>query len=232
MVLYAGLNPEVLASSFNAEALMSFSPIGNTNTLHNAPEIVKYQLIVPYIEGLKFVNTILKRKKWKGVNKILVSPPASTEQILHPEKYLKGELPFLVKIGYKPDGYALVHSGVVGEFYLNVLLKPGDNYKDIASGWGGDTFKIYKNSKFYFLLWESVWDKDKYCARFFVVFTRFLEKRYGVKFRKGNIKGFPFIAGDSDEGYFFMNVHKNRIFYVRSNDRKQINSFINGGYYD
>ena len=232
MVKFSGLSPEVLASTYNAEALMSFSPIGNLDSLYNAPGIVKYQVIMPYVDGLKFVHTVFKKKKWKGVNRILSSPPCSSEQILHPEKYLKNEKPIEVDIGYVPDGYELYHSGVIGEFYLNVLLSPPQRYFDMAAGWGGDWFEIYKNPRFFFFLWESVWDKDKYCTSFFSVFRGFLEKKFKVKFRAGSVKGNHFMGGDSDHGYFFIRMIKNKIFYVRSNDRDQINKFINGGYYD
>ena len=81
-------------------------------------------------------------------------------------------------------------------------------------------------------MWESLWDKQKYCSQVFVVLKRFLEKQFKVNFRNGNVKGQTFVAGDSEHGYFFLRKIKNKIFYVRSNDRKQVNTFINGGYYD
>jgi len=87
LLRYGDFDPDTLASNYRADALLSLSPQGNNARVSNAPGIVKHQLIMPYIEGLKFVNYILKKKKWKGVNKILESPPVSSEQVLHPEKY-------------------------------------------------------------------------------------------------------------------------------------------------
>ncbi|MCK4836731.1 MAG: hypothetical protein KAT17_08830 [Candidatus Aminicenantes bacterium] len=231
MVQYSGFSPEVL-TSYNADALMSFSPLPNTGILYHYPEIIKQQLTMPYISGLKFINSVFKKKKWKGVNQILKSPPVSSEQILHPEKYLKKETPMKVQIGYVPGGYEFYHSGVIGEFYLNILLKGEGEYQDFAAGWGGDLYKIYSRPTSYFLIWESSWDREKMASRFLVGFQRFVERRFYLNFKEGNVKGSPFIAGISKYGYFFIRRFKNRIFYIRTNDRNAMNIFIKGGYYD
>jgi hypothetical protein len=236
MVQYSGLDADILASSPTADALMSFLPTAKPSLLYREPEVIKYQLLMPYINGLRFVSAVFKKKKWKGVNRILNLPPASTEQILHPEKYFKREAPVEVLIQYKPREYQLLHSGVIGEYYLNVLLESKDDYtyKDYALGWGGDTFLIYKNAGSYFLLWESVWDKDIYCSNFYSDFKRFIEKRFDVNLKKGNVKGTDFIAGQSGTGedYFFLMKLKNKIFYARSDNRDQMNALIYGGNYD
>jgi hypothetical protein len=236
MVRYSGLDADILASSPSSDALMSFLPTAKPSLLYGEPEIIRNQLLMPYIHGLRFVSAVFKKKKWKGVNRILHLPPASTEQILHPEKYFKREAPVEVLIQYKPGGYQLFHSGVIGEYYLKVLVKSEEDYtyKDYAQGWGGDTFRIYKNAGSYFLLWESVWDKDIYCSNFFSDFKRFIEKRFDVNLKKGNVKGIGFIAGKSSAGedYFFLVKLKDKIFYARSDNRDQMNALIYGGNYD
>lgn len=240
MVQYGNFNPEILTSYYDTEVLLSFSPPGRSARVSHASDIVKHQLIMPYIEGLKFVNHIFKKKKWKGVNQILKSPPVSTEQILHPKKYLKKEAPLRVNIGYRPEEYALYHSGVIGEYYLNILLLTKNMYRDYAAGWGGDRFEIYTNisraQASYFFIWKSCWDKEEFCANFYQVFKSFIEKQYKINFREGKVRSNIFIAGksssDPDSEYFFISRLKNRIFYVRSNDRTQINKFIDGGNYD
>lgn len=152
MVQYSGLDADILASSPSSDALMSFLPTAKPSLLYREPEIIKDQLLMPYIYGLRFVSAVFKKKKWKGVNRILHLPPASTEQIIHPEKYFKREAPMEVIIQYQPRGYQLFHSGVIGEYYLKVLVKSEEDYtyKDYALGWGGDTFRIYKNAGSYF----------------------------------------------------------------------------------
>jgi hypothetical protein len=246
MVLFSDMNADILLSSPNGEALFSYAPIIKPSLLYRKPTVFKYQLLMPYVEGLRFVNAVFKKKKWKGLNEILHEPPESTEQILHPDKYLKREKPVNVAVNFKPEGYELFHSGVIGEYYLNVLLKPEKSLflADYANGWGGDTFHIYKGPKnkqdasgSYFLVWKSVWDRDKkvnYCSHFHTDFKRFIERRFHVNFKKGKVKGINFIAGQSQsgEGYFFLARLGYKVFYARSNNRKQMNTFIYGGHYD
>lgn len=238
MTQFGDLDPETMTSTHGADALLSFSPTAGSARVSNAPDVLKYQLTMPYIEGLNFVNYIYRKKSWKGVNKILLTPPVSTEQILHPGKYLKKETPLAIVIIYKPAGFSLYHSGVIGEYYLNVLLQTKNLLMDYAVGWGGDRFEIYKDSSqsSYFLIWESLWDTDEYCSNFYQVFRDFIESKYKVNFQEGKVKGRAFRAGksttDAVTDYFFMRKMKNRIFYVRSNDRNQINRFIDGGNYD
>jgi len=236
MVEYSDLDADILASSPTSDALMSFLPTAKPSLLYREPGIIKNQLLMPYIHGLRFVSAVFKKKKWKGVNRILSLPPASTEQILHPEKYFNREEPKEVLIQYRPQGYQLFHSGVIGEYYLSVLLKSGEDYsdKEYAPGWGGDTFHIYKNGGSYFLLWESAWDKDIYCSNFFSDFKRFIEKHFDINLKKGSVKGIDFIAGKSGarEDYFFLVKLKDKIFYARSDNRDQMNALIYGGNYD
>lgn len=239
-LIFNGFDPGVMSATFSSDPLISFSPIGNTAQLYQAPDIVKYRFTMPYIDGLRFVTAVLKKKKWKGVNKILTSPPQSTEQVLHPGKYLKRETPIPVTVRYKPEGYEHYHSGVIGEYYLNILLmeKPANRYMDHAVGWGGDTFFIYVDPSSYFLVWKSLWDEDAFCANFYFAFKRFIESKFQVNFKKGNIRGSFFSAGQSGvpgllgDDYFFIRKIRNEMIYVRTNNRQQMNTFIYGGNYD
>jgi hypothetical protein len=248
MVKCGDLDAEMLTTNPNSEALMSFSPIAKLSLMSDYPPIIKNQLIMPYVEGLRFVNEVYKKKKWGGVNKILAAPPDSTEQILHPEKYMKREKPVNVMISYKPGSagdaesedemFEIYHTGVIGEYYANVLIKSKDvfNETDYALGWGGDTFCIYKNAKTaaYFLVWKSLWDNETYCSNFYSDFKRFLEKKFSVNFKEGDANGNLFIAGRSpkSEDYFFLTKKEKKMFYARTDNRKRMNTFIYGGNYD
>ncbi|MCP5051440.1 MAG: hypothetical protein GY940_30010 [bacterium] len=251
MVQCNGLDAGILTSSYTADALMSIAPVPKTSLFYREPAVIKYQFIMPYLEGLRFVNMVFRKKKWKGVNRILGRPPISTEQVLHPNKYFNREYPVNVGIQYRPEGYELFHSGVIGEYYLNILLKPEgqEEIVDVANGWGGDTFHIYKHpqERSYFLAWESEWDKDIFCSRFYSDFKRFLENHFKVNLKKGTAsvsikpgkKGAETVStfwagrgGIGEKDYFFITKSETKIFYARSNNRKQMNTFIYGGNYD
>jgi len=78
--------------------------------------------------------------------------PVSTEQLLHPEKYLANDDPPLsIKVGSRDGlagrGFALLVSGTVGEFGLRHALEgalPLSDAAGAASGWGGDHLTIYR----------------------------------------------------------------------------------------
>jgi len=226
------VSPELSLSGYNSDALLSFSPVKFSHNLDNIPPVIKYHLSMPYIHGLKFTFSVFKKGKWKNVNKILTDPPVSSEQILHPEKYIKRELPIDSEPGYTPAGYELYHSGVIGEYMLNILLMEKNIYKDVASGWGGDTFNLFQKGESYVLVWKSVWDKEEFCERFYTDFRNFTESEFGISYRKGNVKGNPFIAGRNEGQYFFIRKLGNKMFFFKTNNRNEMNNFINGGYYD
>ncbi len=226
------VSPELSLSGYNSDALLSFSPVKFSYNLDNVPPVIKYHLSMPYIHGLKFTFSVFKKGKWKGVNKILTDPPVSSEQILHPGKYIKRELPLESKPGYSPAGYNLYHSGTIGEYMLNILLMEKNMYKDVASGWGGDTFNLFYKGESYVLVWKSVWDKEEYCERFFTDFRNFTESEFGISYRKGNVKGNPFIAGRNDGQYLFIRKFGEKMIFFKTNNREEMNNFINGGYYD
>ncbi len=232
MVLQMGMDPDLVGGAFSPENLISFSAMAGATTLAAAPEIVKYQLLMPYLEGMKFSRAVVKKKKWSGLNRVLDHTPLSSEQVLHPEKYLAAEKPQAVSTRFRPVRGEKFHSGVIGEYYLNVLLKDGLAPDDPASGWGGDLFSLYRDGDSRLLLWESVWDTPGDCSRFQADFRRFLERTFHVNFREASEQGRAFLAGSSGSGYFFLRRDNARLFYARSNDRDRINELISGGLYD
>ncbi|HSQ35424.1 MAG TPA: hypothetical protein VLQ89_05465 [Candidatus Binatia bacterium] len=232
MIRQLGFDPDLVGEAFSAENVLAFSAVSGASTLTAAPAVVKYQLLMPYLEGLRFSRAVLKKKNWHGLNQVLQRPPLSSEQILHPEKYFAMEKPMAVHIAYRPAAGQLDHSGVVGEYFLNVLLADGAEAGAAALGWGGDYFALYRDGAAVMLLWEAHWDTPADGARFVAAFRAFLEKKFKFSFREGREHGQGFLAGNSAAGYFFLYPGPGRLFYARSNERGPINELISGGNYD
>jgi hypothetical protein len=233
MIHQFGFDPDLVGDAFSAENFISFSAMAGAATLAAAPDVVKFQLLMPYLQGMKFSQAIVKLRKWKGLNRVLALKPLSSEQILHPEKYLAMEKPQAVLTAYRPARGQRVHGGVVGEFYLNVLLgRPTAEPVSAAAGWGGDQFTLYRDGAKRLLLWEAHWDTPADCTRFHADFRKFLEGSFQVVFQDGQGGGRRFAAGSSPAGYFFLLRDGARLFYARSDDRSQINELISGGIYD
>jgi hypothetical protein len=115
-----------------------------SDQLARAPLAVRESLMFPYRAGLAFVAELRRRHSWRQIDAAFQRPPRSTEQILHPERYLAGEEPVTVAAAALPalSGYRTAHETVWGEHGLAVFLRhhgvsDGDA-AGAAAGWGGD----------------------------------------------------------------------------------------------
>jgi hypothetical protein len=91
-------------------------------------------------------------------------PPRSTEQILHPDKYLAGEEPRKVEGAAPPRGGRVLAEGVLGEMLTRTLL--GEGVESAAAGWGGDLYRTFDLQGKTLLVWRSVWDTPADQKRF------------------------------------------------------------------
>jgi hypothetical protein len=95
-----------------------------TPQLDNAPPVVKETLIFPYLAGLQFVAQLRRSAPWSRIDEVFKSPPESTEQIMHPEKYVAHEHP--VKVTATPltslAGKKELRRDVFGELALKILF--------------------------------------------------------------------------------------------------------------
>ena len=85
-----------------------------------APYIAIRTFVFPFAEGLDFAVQLFQAAGgWSLINQVLETPPASTEQVLHLEKYAAGEMPIGIEmpdLGWVlGDGWKHVRTGVLGE---------------------------------------------------------------------------------------------------------------------
>ena len=135
-----------------------------------APPVVRDQLVLPYFAGRDFVQALYKRGGWDAVRAAWSHPPASTEQVLHPEKYQSGEAPRPVRTPAGPSGARLLREGVLGEALVRTWL--GEGNEDAAAGWGGDSFACFDVNGRTLLVWRSEWDTEADAAEFLAAATK------------------------------------------------------------
>lgn len=101
-----------------------------------APHVLRRTIVFPYQEGSQFVfGLYLQANGWSRINQAFQEVPASTEQVLHPEKYISGEAPAPVQLpdltGVLGDGWSLLRQDTLGELlllaYLESVLQPDTN---------------------------------------------------------------------------------------------------------
>lgn len=119
--------------------------------------------------GAVFVETVRRKGGMDGVNKAYAKPPASTEQILHPEKYLDGEAPVALDLApldacLKDRAYGRTYRTTLGEFGVAVFLESqlkSLNVSPAPEGWSGDTIALYEGNGIWFIVWVTEWDTEK-----------------------------------------------------------------------
>jgi hypothetical protein len=132
-------------------ALSALGPSASSTA--GIPPYLLSSLLFSYVVGEKFVVRLREvAGGWKLVNYALRSrPPVSTEQVIHPEKYLVNERPVRVRLGVTlPRGWRQAAHGTIGEFDTDQLLKLGVSDAvagDAAAGWGGGSYSLWGSSK-------------------------------------------------------------------------------------
>jgi hypothetical protein len=110
------------------------------------PPFVEAQLLFPYLAGQRFVQELYRTgdNGWSVLNTAdHFRPPASTEQVLHPQKYLTVEQPDRVRVDARRvlgKGWRRRAAGTWGEWATGELIgNPGP-----AEGWGGDRYELWQ----------------------------------------------------------------------------------------
>jgi hypothetical protein len=109
------------------------------------PPFLMAQLVFPYTAGQRFVERLHRAGGWAVVNAAFrFRPPSSSEQVLHPEKYLRVEQPERVHLDparVLGEGWRRLAAGTWGEWATGELLL--DNRA--AAGWGGDRYELWRS---------------------------------------------------------------------------------------
>jgi hypothetical protein len=169
--------PERMDAAFSV--LRALTPFASGKTFQKAPLLLRESLIFPYHKGTVFLLHLTNHSEWKLVDQAFRTPPVSTEQILHPEKfYEKAKLdePMVIELPSFREtlgkDWKQVSSNVLGEFQATILLAdaPGASTHKAqvaAAGWDGDQFAVFENdAKQLGLVWLSTWDSRKDAEEF------------------------------------------------------------------
>lgn len=141
----------------------------SSDVLARAPASVRERLVFPYLGGALLMGSLYRTGGYPLVNAVYQRPPRTTEQVLHPEKYLMGELATPVAVPALPADFTNVASGQMGELQVKTLLRAcngPDAARVAAAGWGGDAFVIGKRDRVVLMLWATTWDSEQDAIEF------------------------------------------------------------------
>jgi hypothetical protein len=170
---------EVVARDANPLSLLAELPkmaLVDQSKLAEAPVAIRDSLLFPYLNGMAFFQGLGGRTRrhpdgglarladpsWR--NDVFLDPPVSTEQILHPEKYLANERPAEIPaLEVSTTDYPHVARDVIGEFGVRLLLgatlDPA-RVQQAAAGWNGDRIVVGEDEPAtrHVLRWVTRWD--------------------------------------------------------------------------
>jgi hypothetical protein len=139
----------------------------------STPPVLVLAFQSQYTEGLVFAEALRRsEKKNEALDAAFKSPPASTEQILHPEKFLPtAEAPVLLVLPAPPEGAKTAMATTLGELGTRLVLiaggLPTKDATDAAAGWGGDTAALVAFPGGEALLWTTAWDTEADATAFY-----------------------------------------------------------------
>ncbi len=128
----------------------------------NTPAVLREGLLFPYLAGAEFMLW-WNQSSLRDTLPYGPRMPRSTEQIMHPERYERGDLPLDVRF---TDSVPGSYEDVLGEFDIRLLMQELTGRKSsdtpLPLGWGGDRFRLDEGNGGPALVWISVWDEPRH----------------------------------------------------------------------
>jgi hypothetical protein len=153
------------------------------------PRFLTETLMGAYFKGMSFIFEIQK-KGWETVQKLYDKPPVSTEQILHPEKWLADEKPHKFEWpAFEDDplfaGWDLLETNTIGEIQWRIIFAEHDLAQvgtEASAGWNGDSYAVFekKNGNNLMLLLYTSWDSEAEAQEFYSAYQKLLKVKYPV----------------------------------------------------
>jgi hypothetical protein len=172
------MEPE--AAEFMFTLMKSFLPIAGGKTYRNSPRIFRDSLVFPYFQGMVFNLHLSRQGGFRNIHRAYDSPPTSSEQILHPEKYLSNrdepqQFEFAELATAIPEDWKLLGGNCLGEFQTDILLKNIPNSIQASTGWDGDRYEVFEGPDGKLaMIWATTWDSDKDAKEFESAYRKYI----------------------------------------------------------
>lgn len=155
------------------------------DAIDEIPPFLLESLLATYLKGMVFVHGIAA-PGWDAVARLYEDPPQSSEQILHPERYLERDTPVAIDLPDLADepalaGWSLLDSNVIGEFQLRLIFSEAGlttRATLAAAGWDGDRYAVLERDGELLLLLYTVWDDPGEAEEFATSYREILADKY------------------------------------------------------
>ncbi|MFN0207999.1 MAG: hypothetical protein ACKVS6_16965 [Planctomycetota bacterium] len=154
--------------------------------LEITPKYLRERITFPYVRGLAFTRALRQRAGTAAIDAAFENPPMSTEQILHPHKFIdRRDDPTTVELAteWAGAGREIIYEDTLGELGMRQLLytqfSKRESY-EVAEGWGGDRYQVIRIAGRDTLLWHTEWDSEREAREFASAIDRYFSKRYKI----------------------------------------------------
>ncbi len=154
------------------------------------PDFMILQQIGVYQLGMNFVYQIQKQG-WENIDRLYTQPPVSTEQILHPAKWLSDETPN--QLNWPPfqqeaifNEWEMLDKNTLGELMWRIIFSEFDmdNRGNVAAaGWNGDRYAIFRtrDGNALLLMIYTSWDTEGDAEEFSQLYDELLALKYSSR---------------------------------------------------
>lgn len=196
----------------------------SSDVLDSAPPYLGESLSFPYESGLTFAQALYQEGGYEAINDSLADPPTSTEQIMHPEKYIdERDDPQAVELvdltGALGDGWEQRDTDSIGEFDLSIMLRENSapDYAEAAAGWDGGRYAYYASDGGSLMAVKTVWDSPADATEFYDAMLATLD---------GPLDG---EIGDAGQGRFLgLREVDGAVWFITSTDRAALEAALAG----
>jgi hypothetical protein len=209
-------SPELVKSMSDMNGAAS----GQFPVFDRAPLYLQQTLLFPYTQGMLFQQAMVEKMDKAAFTEVFRRPPETTQQILHPEKYLQHAKPVRPQLPAFPSerNYRGFTDGELGELDNSILLRQyaGDGEAAaIAPEWKGGYFRLFEPKhrpsdwRQMVLAYVSEWSSPAQARKYFELYQRVLAgkwKTFEVTSRSADA-----VAGRGDDGTFLLRVDGARV---------------------
>jgi len=172
----AGPLGRTLARAIAGMEISDLEELGATDTedeaaaaFAEAPPLIKTHLLFPYIAGWRFSTSLRSEFGWRGIDSAYADLPESSEQIIHPERYIdRRDRPVQIDVASAPDAWPARHEGTLGMLTLEIMFASllRGRAARYAEGRDGDRYVVWETPAGDALGWVTVWDREAQAKRF------------------------------------------------------------------
>lgn len=178
-----------------------------------APLYLRETLLFPYAQGLLFQQAVVKKMGKAAFAEVFRKPPATTQQVLDPERYFTGARPRRPELAPVERGWSVLANGEFGELDASILVRQyagREAAARIAPEWNGGSYRLLENKAGRVVLeWATEWASPEAARRFLDAYRKALAGKW--KKLAIDSEGEGEAAGRGDDGYFLLRAAGSRV---------------------